>query len=315
MPSDAVTWCAQCVTCQRHRVQGESGALGDSEEPAEPERLRQWQIDTLHGAGQQYLVAIELFSGHIVTSALVDQTSRAMAHAIEIAVLQPFGVPRVLRCDGGSEFLGATTALCAVLGIDLQHGMPHNSRSQARVERSLRTLRQVVAAWQMDGSTEPMAVLLARAARAINCAPSEDSYAISPYEYLHGAPPPPSFAARYVNAELAGVRATLKFASVREQLDGQGRVHAQLARVRHEHHEARRKKHEKDFARAHRVDSAPEVGEWRWAVLPEDAKLAAKDAMARRVSGPWQVAAYDATHGRVDLVLVDEAPDGVPVRV
>jgi hypothetical protein len=315
MPSHAVAWCAQCVTCQRRRVLGESGVLGNSEESGEPVRLQSWQIDTLHVAGEHFLVAIELYSGYVVTAALVDQTSRAMSHAIELAVLQAFGVPRVLRCDGGSEFLGAVTSLCAVLGIEVQHGMVYNSRSQSRVERSLRTLRQIVTARQMDGSTEPMAVLLGRAARAINCAPSDDSYAISPYEYMHGAKPPASFAARFVDVDMAGLRASSRHASIREQLEGQERVHAQLARVRHEHHEQRRQKHGVDFARAHRADDAPVVGEWRWAVLPVDDVLAAKDVKARRVSGPWQVAAYDATHGRVDLVLVDEAPSGMPARV
>jgi len=309
-------WVKQCVPCQRVKVLDESALLGNSEADGEPKRLSAWQLDTLHHSGQRYLVAVELYSGYVVTCLLPELTSAAMAHALESSVFQSFGVCDVIRCDHGSEFARHLSALCTALGIDLQYGMPHNSRSQSRVERALRTIRQVVAKWQVEGTTEPLHVLVARTAREINCAPSDDQYAISPYEYLFGKSPPVPVIARYLDVDLTGIRATSNQYAVRESLERQAAVHAQLERVRHAQHEERRRKIERDFAHAHRADHEPAVGEWRWCVLPDDAALAAKEKMARRAYGPYVVVKYDKTHGRVDLVLVtDDGSGAQPLRV
>ena len=171
-------------------------------------------------------------------------------------MFRSFGVCDVIR---GSEFARHLSALCTALGIDLQYGMPHNSRSQ--IERALRTIRQVVAKWQVEGTTEPLHVLVARTAREINCAPSDDQYAISPYEYLFGKSPPVPVIARYLDVDLTGIRATSNQYAVRESLERQAAVHAQLERVRHAQQEAVEKKRrdaERVVAEAARKKAAAE---------------------------------------------------------
>ena len=128
--------------------------LGDSEEAGEPKRLEQLQIDTLYVEGAHVLVAVELFSGYVLTAKLASQTSASMAAALEVGVFQALGLPVTIFSDGGSEFAGAVKATCTAHGIDSRHGMPHNSRSTSRAERSLRTLQECVAVRRVEGSVE-----------------------------------------------------------------------------------------------------------------------------------------------------------------
>jgi hypothetical protein len=316
MYSDVVKWCAQCVPCQRRRVLEESARLGDSEEAGEPIRLQQWQLDSFHIGGALFVVAVELFAGVVWCQLLKDATSAAMARAVESGLFLAFGVPVKVRTDGGSEFARDFQTLCAAYGVELETGQANNPRSQAVVERALRTLRDGVTAMQIQGSSSaPIEVLVARVAIAINAAPSDDEWHISPSEMLLGRVERPLSIARYVDHGLTGLAQTSVYRPLKELLDEQEAIFNKLATLRHKQRQQERAKHEAAFAQAHRDDSVPVVGELRWTILPLDLKKQGKDDTRRRAT-LIRVTAFSAVNGRVEGVLELDVPSpAAPARV
>jgi len=315
MYGDAAKWCKQCVPCQRRRVLEESARLGDSEEAGEPSRLQQWQIDSFHIGGMLFAVSVELFAGKIWIHPVRDATSASMAHAVESSLFVAFGVPEKIRTDGGPEFAGAFQALCTAYGVDLETGQANNPRSQAVVERALRTLRDGVTALQVQGSTAPIDVLVARVAIAINAAPSDDEWHIAPDEMLLGRVVRPVPIVRYIDPGLAGLAPTSKHQPLKELLDEQERIFNALASLRHQQRQKERAKHVQAFEREHRADGEPVIGELRWAILPLDLKKQGKDDTRRRAT-LIRITAFNAVNGRVEGVLELDAPSpAAPARV
>ena len=128
------------------------------------------------------MTIVEIFSGLVVAVALDDQTSAAAARAFVSGWLATFSAPRFVHSDGGPEFRRQFAALCAARGIELSRGLPYNPQSVARVSRAQRTLQSIVAKRRAEGSVESVQELVARAVDAINVAPSDDKWHISPHE-------------------------------------------------------------------------------------------------------------------------------------
>jgi hypothetical protein len=315
MYHDAVQWCAQCGPCQRRRVLDESARLGDSEESVEPQRLQQWQLDSFHIGGALFAVGVELFAGSLWFRLLQDATSASMARAVESGLFVSFGVPVKLRTDGGPEFAGQFQTLCAAYGVVLETGQANNPRSQSVVERALRTLRDGVAALQVQGTSAPIELLVARVVIAINAAPSDDKWHISPSQMLLGVVDRPLPIVRHIDLGLAGLAPTSPHRPLVDLLEDQEKIFQQLARLRHAQRLQERAKHEQAFARAHRADDAPVIGELRWSVLPLDLKTQGKDDTRRRAT-LIRVTAFNEVNGRVEGVLeLDEPSAAAPASV
>ena len=102
--------------------------------------------------------------------------------AFEQVVVKPFVRPRrsVVRQRQGDD-ARHFGAFCLATGIETIEGQPYNPQSQSRVERAHRTLKNGVAAAQMQGSKASLVTLVLRVAHEMNVAPSEYSDGLSPH--------------------------------------------------------------------------------------------------------------------------------------
>jgi hypothetical protein len=130
-----------CAVCQRVNAPRTRtpGNLGDVERDRVPIRLTEWEIDTFHvghelGGGLAISV-VERFSGFVMSKVVPRSSASDAIAAFTDLVLRPFGVPRRIFSDNGSEFLGAFAQELRRLGIEHIVGLPDNHHAVARVER------------------------------------------------------------------------------------------------------------------------------------------------------------------------------------
>jgi hypothetical protein len=130
-----------CAACQRVNAPRTRtpGNLGDVERDRVPIRLTEWEIDTFHvghelGSGLAISV-VERFSGFVMSKVVPSSSASDAIAAFTDLVLRPFGVPRRIFSDNGSEFLGVFAQELRRLGIEHIVGLPDNHHAVARVER------------------------------------------------------------------------------------------------------------------------------------------------------------------------------------
>lgn len=59
---------------------------------------------------------VDCYSKFCILALLTDKTSLSVATALSERLFAIFGAPAAIRCDNGSEFKGAVSALCAAKG-------------------------------------------------------------------------------------------------------------------------------------------------------------------------------------------------------
>ena len=73
-------------------------------------------INPRSGAGfNQIVIAIDNFCRYIVIGALPDRRADTIARWFHSTVVCTYGVPGLVRTDGGSEFKGAFEEMCSML--------------------------------------------------------------------------------------------------------------------------------------------------------------------------------------------------------
>jgi hypothetical protein len=300
MYQDIVRWCAQCAACQRRRMAHSKAPanLGDSEARQQPKRLEEWQLDLFELGGQWFFTAIELYSGLLAAAPVADKTSASFLQAFEQAVVLPFGLPVRLWFDGGSEMKRHFAAFCTASGIETIEGQPYNPQSQARVERAHRTLKDAVAAAQIEGAKSSIVSLVLRAAHEMNVAPNEQLDELSPHRLLHAVEPKPALA-QFI--KLPEGNASSPLAPLREQVRELTTMHAALAAQREQERAAKRARHEQAFEQSHAPAVTLSVGDAVWAILPP-VGVGSKLEQMQAWTGPWTVTAFDEQTGKVDIV-------------
>jgi hypothetical protein len=199
-------------------------------------------------SGQWFFTAIELYSRLLAVAPVADKTSASFLLAFEQTVVLPFGLPVRLWFDGGSEMKRHFAAFCTASSIETIEGQPYNPQSQARVERAHRTLKDAVAAAQMQGSSASIVSLVLRAAHEMNVAPNEQLDDLSPHRLLHAREPKPALA-QFI--KLPDGNASSLLAPLREQVSELAKVHAALAAQREKERAEKRARHEQAFERSH----------------------------------------------------------------
>jgi hypothetical protein len=130
-----------CATCQRVNASRtrSPGNLGDVERNRVPIRLTEWEIDTYHVGhelgGGRAITVIERFSGLVLSKVVPSGSASDAIAAFADLVLRPFGSPRRIFSDNGSEFEGIFALELRRLGIEHTVGLPDNHHAVARVER------------------------------------------------------------------------------------------------------------------------------------------------------------------------------------
>jgi hypothetical protein len=151
MQQDITAFLDSCDACKRARTVRVNGAFGNSEQDAalKPTRIGDvYQMDKWHwplAAGGSLIVhgAIDLYTGFVSLRRVPAHTSAA-ATAMLRHLHDAYGPMRGVHTDGGPEYKGEFAALAQRLGVQVTHGSPGNSNSQARVERVFRALNDII---------------------------------------------------------------------------------------------------------------------------------------------------------------------------
>jgi hypothetical protein len=196
MDADIADWCRRCVVCQKAKAAPGRSPVLSSTAVGQP-------FDTVYAdhLGPQpacdlfkyALVIVDRFSRWCELVPVADTTADTTARAFYEAWVCRHGTPRFLITDGGSAFNNTLFAeTCRVLSVEHKINVAHHPASHGAVERLnrtlLATLRTLLAA--APGST--WVKQLPSCAFALNTAVSRVTH-LSPWEVLHGFPPPTPF--------------------------------------------------------------------------------------------------------------------------
>ena len=90
------------------------------------------------------LVVIDVFTGFIMLEPIVNKEAPTIARALW-KICCVIGVPRILQSDNGTEFCNKIIeSLCRLTGIGRRYIAPYNPRADGKVERSIKTVKQVI---------------------------------------------------------------------------------------------------------------------------------------------------------------------------
>ena len=136
-----------CRECQRHNVVRTGFHPAQSVFAARP--CDHWMVDLAQLPrsleGHTFcLVLVDVFTGFIMLRPLADKQAATVARALwEICCI--LGVPKVIQSDNGSEFANAVVnCLCRLTGIHRRFIAPYNPRADGKVERAVKTVKQMV---------------------------------------------------------------------------------------------------------------------------------------------------------------------------
>ena len=87
------------------------------------------------------MVLVDNFSKFVVLGALKDRKSDTLADWFYRSVVAYFGVPAVVKSDGGSEFTKDFDKMCERLGVQHWVTLPHHPQSNGIAERFVKTTK------------------------------------------------------------------------------------------------------------------------------------------------------------------------------
>ena len=109
-----------------------------------------WAVDSAgpfpaDADGNRFLfVFIDPFSKWVEVALSPSTHSWRAAQALYQEVLARWGKPRYVRTDNGPEYKGSFAWLCGGMGITHHHITPGNSKANGQVERTIRTIKEVI---------------------------------------------------------------------------------------------------------------------------------------------------------------------------
>jgi hypothetical protein len=321
-----------CAACQRVNAPRTRtpGNLGDVERDRVPIRLTEWEIDTFHvghelGSGLAISV-VERFSGFVMSKVVPSSSASDAIAAFTDLVLRPFGVPRRIFSDNGSEFLGAFAQELRRLGIEHIVGLPDNHHAVARVERHNRDRNNRLAHMYLrNGQRRPesnaaLQHWLDIADTVANSIPTSSGY--SPHELLFAQRRIVSVAALVPDDMLRAIADIGTDATT--DLVSQIRLHQAALAVLDEARQDARIQQRAAIERAHgQQHAAPHVWQRGDLVLARTPRALrdGDDKLNSRLefSGVWSVMSHDPVTERVVLRLTIPVPtssavDGPQIR-
>lgn len=310
-----------CATCQRINASRKRapGNLGDVERERVPLRCAEWEVDTFHvggmlGGGLAFS-AVERFSGLVLSKVVPSSSAMDALDAFTDLVLRPFGVPRRLFSDNGSEFQGAFALELRRLGVEHITGLPDNHNAVARVERHNRDRNNRLAQMLLRNNQQPPATRQAlqrwidMADTAANTVPTSSGY--SPHELLFGQRRLSSVMALVPDDMLLAISG-INSDEARD-IVSRVRLHRAVLAVLDEARQEARARDRAAIERAHsRGHAAPLIwqqGDLVLARIPRPLRDGEDKANARlEFSGVWQVQSHDTNTERVVLKLAMPMP-------
>ena len=216
MRKDITQHCATCSQCASHRPvpSTHSSALPYhiASAPWDAISIDLLKLPITENGFQYLFVCVDSFSRFSVLAPLKDKSAPSVARALIDHVICPFGSPRVLLSDNGTEFNNEILkAICDSFLIKKCNITPHSPSSNGKVERCnkriLDILRYIMdAKYSWDEWLPQVACSLNTALHStINESPHFVLFGTDkrlPYDFLHSAPRPLYNADDYVRKRL-----------------------------------------------------------------------------------------------------------------
>ena len=137
----------QCRSCQKYNLVRAGFHPARSVFAARPGDHFQMDLAQLPRSvdGMVYiLLMIDVFTGFVVLTALPNKEDATVARAVW-NVFCIIGLPRILQSDNGDEFTNRIIrALCRITGIDRRFIAAYNPRADGKVERAVKTVKQMI---------------------------------------------------------------------------------------------------------------------------------------------------------------------------
>ena len=224
MAADVANWCRSCPACARavtHRS-APAGLLQPISSSAPLDLVVMDYITSLpvSSLGNKHIfLFMDHFSKWVVAIPVPAADGDTTVRLLIDRLLCTLGCPSRLLSDNGTHFINSkVNGLCAARGIEFVHGLPYHSQTQGLIERFNATLydmlKKHVSADQTDWDVH-LPWLLWSYNTSVH-----SSTGVSPFQVLHGIPPPaptaslerPSSAvgapAEFAETVRVGVRAT-----------------------------------------------------------------------------------------------------------
>lgn len=104
------------------------------------------------GEYRYVLHIVDHFSKYSSAFALRSKTAEEVAERLALYIGM-FGPPKILQCDNGGEFRGATLLLLRQYGIRVINGRARHPQSQGLVEKMNGTFKSKMRAWMLDSGS------------------------------------------------------------------------------------------------------------------------------------------------------------------
>jgi hypothetical protein len=136
-----------CTACQRHSITRHGYAPSQSifsARPCDHYQMDLCQLPVSREGWKFCLVVVDVFTGFIMLEPLSNKEAPTVARALwRICCI--IGLPRILQSDNGTEFCNAIIeSLCRLTGISRRYIAPYNPRADGKVERSIKTVKQMI---------------------------------------------------------------------------------------------------------------------------------------------------------------------------
>jgi transposase InsO family protein len=147
MRQDIAQVISKCRDCQRYNITRTGFHPSHSITAARPADHFQIDLAKLPQSidGHNYcMVLVDVFSGFVMLQPIKDKEAPTVARAIW-NVCCVIGVPRILQSDNGGEFSNkVVNALCRLTGIERRFIAAYNPRSDGKVERVVKVVKDTV---------------------------------------------------------------------------------------------------------------------------------------------------------------------------
>jgi transposase InsO family protein len=195
--ADCARHASHCFECQISAGRS-TGSWAGKLLPLPPGPRVVWACDLIEqvggpdiGKAGHILVVVDCYSKFCLLHHIADKASATVAAALQQRLFSVFGAPAALRCDNGTAFKGAVTALCEAKGTKVINTSPYTSHSNGQVERFNRTVEDLLRRHLVTMPAALWPTLLPEVQLALNTTYAK-SLGCPPYLVMFGSTPPDS---------------------------------------------------------------------------------------------------------------------------
>jgi len=149
---DVALFVYSCPLCKTYKMPPRPGRemLGDRPPVRYPWYLLHmdiWKPGIVSNSGNKHVLGvIDAYTKFVILAPMPDETSSSVIEALMTHVFLPYGLPRLLISDGGTDFKSKLMEeLLVAFGVEHRITVPYRPQSNGLIERVFRTIRPVTA--------------------------------------------------------------------------------------------------------------------------------------------------------------------------